>query len=110
LSSSIQSHVSSPIKINPIINSKLTQQEINKKYGLQNFYINTSIKLPIKEIIPQKQQNNQTSKKSKLSNEELKQKYELQDFYIDASIYQPIKKRKIKPTFSVKELIKNKRI
>ena len=81
-------------------------KEINQKYGLQNFYIDASIKSPIKTI----DNNTQINNKPKQSYAQLKQKYRLQDFYIDASIQQPTKKRKSKPTFNLKELIKNKRV
>ena len=81
---------------------------------MQNFNIDTSIKLPRKEILQQQtiQQpiSDQVTNKPKLSYEELKQKYGLQDFYIDTSIKLPQKKRKIKPNFSLKELIKNKQV
>ena len=76
---------------------------------MQNFNINTSIKLSRKEIL-QQPKSDQVTNKPKLSYEELKQKYGLQDFYIDTSIKLHQKKRKIKPNFSLKELIKNKQI
>ena len=65
-------------------NKPLTQQEINKKFGLHNFTIDTNIKLPTQQKIITKQIQNKP-----LTQQEINKKYGLLNFTIDTNIKLP---------------------